>query len=181
MVVCYSACGCVSLSVISWPSGVHSLSSLCQSILQREGPRGLYRGLFASLVGIVPYSGTDLTVFSMLKDAYEKNYPDAEPSIPTLLACGATATTCGQVVSYPLQLIRTRLQAQGMLGRPDRYAGMLDCFRKTVAEEGILGLYRGIGPNFLKSVPAMAISYAVFEAVKRALTTATAGSRRNWK
>lgn len=38
-----------------------------QSILKHEGPRGLYRGLLASLCGIVPYSGTDLTVYSILK------------------------------------------------------------------------------------------------------------------
>lgn len=56
-----------------------------------------------------------------------------------------------------------------MPGRPDKYTGVWDCFRQTVAEEGFGGLYRGIGPNFLKSVPAMAISYAVFEWTKRSI------------
>ena len=44
-----------------------SAACLLQSILKHEGPRGLYRGLLASLCGIIPYSGTDLTVFSLLK------------------------------------------------------------------------------------------------------------------
>jgi solute carrier family 25 (mitochondrial phosphate transporter), member 23/24/25/41 len=38
-----------------------------RSIVTHEGPRRLYRGMLASLIGIIPYSGTDLTVFSLLK------------------------------------------------------------------------------------------------------------------
>ena len=35
---------------------------------------------------------------------------DDNPSIPVLLMCGSVSTLCGQLVSYPLALIRTRLQ-----------------------------------------------------------------------
>lgn len=34
-------------------------------ILSREGPRGLYRGLTPSLVGIIPYAGIDLAVYEV--------------------------------------------------------------------------------------------------------------------
>lgn len=75
-----------------------------------------------------------------------------------------------------LHTLNSRLlrQAQGTRGRPDRYSGVVDCFRKTLAEEGVRGLYRGIGPNFAKAVPAMAISYAVFEFVKKTILAADA-------
>jgi solute carrier family 25 (mitochondrial phosphate transporter), member 23/24/25/41 len=50
------------------PTGHYrGLSHCLTSIVRNEGPTRLYRGLVASLLGIVPYSGTDLTVFSMLK------------------------------------------------------------------------------------------------------------------
>ena len=43
---------------------------------------------------------------------YHKNQ-SADPGVFVLLACGTASSTCGQLASYPLSLVRTRLQAQG--------------------------------------------------------------------
>ena len=88
----------------------------------------------------------------------------------TILLCGATSSICGQIVSYPLARVRTLLQVQGLPGYEIKHNGMIDCFKNTISTEGIKGLYKGIIPNFMKSVPAIAISYAVFEKSKAALT-----------
>jgi len=146
-----------------------SIPSVISSILQREGVRGLYRGLLPSVVGIAPYAGVDLAVYTFLKDLYAQHRANQEPGISTLLLCGATSSTCGMLVSYPLQLVRTRLQAQGgqTTGGQVLYHGMVDCFRKTVRVDGILGLYRGILPNFMKTLPAVSLSYATYDTVKR--------------
>jgi solute carrier family 25 phosphate transporter 23/24/25/41 len=45
-------------------------------------------------------------------------------------------------VSYPLALVRTRLQAQGVGGNPIKYSGMLDVFSQTLKKEGVIGLYK---------------------------------------
>jgi solute carrier family 25 (mitochondrial phosphate transporter), member 23/24/25/41 len=39
----------------------------------------------------------------------------------------------------------------------------MDCVRQILSRDGYLGLYRGIGPNMLKAIPSISISYAVFE------------------
>lgn len=43
---------------------------------------------------------------------YHKN-ESADPGVFVLLACGTASSTCGQLASYPLSLVRTKLQAQG--------------------------------------------------------------------
>ena len=107
-------------------------------------------------------------MYFSLKEYLIENGGAKEPGIGTLLGCGALSSTCGMLVSYPLQLVRTRLQAQGLQlkGMP-QYSGITDCVRKTVAQDGPLGLYRGIMPNMCKALPAISISYAVYETVKK--------------
>eukprot|EP00903_Cladosiphon_okamuranus_P014648 g13583.t1 len=142
-------------------------------IVRENGVKGLFRGLPASLMGIVPYSGTDLAMFYTLKARWMAANPDAKegPNVMTLLGFGALSSTCGQLVAYPLQLVRTKLQAQGMPGIPHTYTSTADCFRRTLKHEGVKGLYRGLGPNFLKALPAIAISYAVFEKARTKLSS----------
>lgn len=40
------------------------------SVIKEEGPLGLYKGMLPSLVGIIPYAGVDLAIYSTLKDRY---------------------------------------------------------------------------------------------------------------
>lgn len=50
---------------------------------------------------------------------------------------------------------------------------MLTLFRSIVAQEGLVGLYRGIAPNFLKVIPAVSISYVVYEHMRKVLGVGT--------
>ena len=46
---------------------------------------------------------------------------------------------------------------------------MTGMFKKIVKADGPAGLYRGITPNFLKVLPAVSISYVVYEKTRSAL------------
>lgn len=153
------------------------MSHCCRQILQREGPRALYRGLTPSLVGVVPYAGIDLTVYETLKNTYQ-THVSQEPSWLVPLACGTVSSTCGQLVSYPLSLVRTRLQAQtapvaGRKGETAVATGMIDMLSNIYWSEGVRGLYRGFLPNFLKAIPAVSIGYLVYERLKLFLRVET--------
>lgn len=94
----------------------------------------------------------------------KSSYKNEEPGVLILLACGTISCTCGQMFSYPFALVRTRLQA-----KVDRQNTMLTMFRGIYRTEGFFGLYRGFLPNFLKVVPAISISYVVYEHIRNLL------------
>lgn len=135
-----------------------------RKIAKHEGIMAFYRGYIPNLLGIIPYAGIDLAVYETLKKLYMQKNKNQDPGIFVLLACGTISSTCGQLSSYPLALIRTRLQAKG--GTKDT---MLGLFTKILKEDGITGLYRGLAPNFLKVAPAVSISYVVYEKIRNGL------------
>lgn len=47
--------------------------------------------------------------------------------------------------------------------------GMSGLFKQILQTEGPMGLYRGLTPNFLKVIPAVSISYVVYEQLKKQL------------
>ncbi|WIA17421.1 hypothetical protein OEZ85_014273 [Tetradesmus obliquus] len=132
---------------------------------QKEGLTAFYRGLVPSMCGILPYAGVDICLFELLKDGLLQRY-DGEPPHIAIVGTGMASSSVAQLVSYPLALVRTRLQAQGVGGRPIKYSGMADVFRQTMAKEGPLGFYKGLLPNLIKLAPAAGISWYVFEETK---------------
>lgn len=50
-----------------------------------------------------------------------------------------------------------------MTGMGYKYTSIWDAVRLIVAEEGLRGLFKGIGPNLLKVAPSMASSWLSFE------------------
>ncbi|KFM73996.1 Calcium-binding mitochondrial carrier protein SCaMC-2-A, partial [Stegodyphus mimosarum] len=139
-------------------------------IYRKEGLRSFYRGYVPNLLGIIPYAGIDLAIYETLKKTYIRRHPEeTDPGILVLLGCGTASSSCGQIASYPLALVRTRLQAQAVTNDSNSSASMVGLFKTIIQREGVAGLYRGITPNFMKVAPAVSISYVVYEYSRRAL------------
>lgn len=149
--------------------GLYSGVTHCISeTVRREGMLALYKGLSASLIGIMPFSAIDLALYNTFKVELQTRQK-TEPTTLTMLGCGAASSSLAQLATYPLALAKTRLQACGMPGYEPPYSGLVGCLSWTLQNEGVRGLYRGIVPNLLKAVPSISISYVVFENVKSAL------------
>ncbi|CAK6973461.1 LOW QUALITY PROTEIN: calcium-binding mitochondrial carrier protein SCaMC-1-like [Scomber scombrus] len=148
-----------------------------KQILQREGVMAFYKGYVPNLLGIVPYAGIDLAVYETLKFSWlNRNKGLADPGVMVLVGCGAISSTCGQLASYPLALIRTRMQAQALekgAPRPSWWA----LIHNIVSKEGVFGLYRGISPNLLKVIPAVSVSYVAYEYTRIVLGVDVEGRR----
>ncbi|XP_022151316.1 calcium-binding mitochondrial carrier protein SCaMC-1-like isoform X1 [Momordica charantia] len=146
---------------------VPKLGKLTKDIWVHEGPRVFYKGLVPSLLGIIPYAGIDLTAYETLKDV-SKTYilHDGDPGPLVQLACGTVSGALGATCVYPLQVIRTRMQAQSS-NKGAAHQGMSDVFWQTLKHEGYCGFYKGLLPNLLKVVPAASITYLVYERMKK--------------
>ncbi|XP_077460732.1 mitochondrial adenyl nucleotide antiporter SLC25A24-like [Stigmatopora argus] len=153
------------------------ISDYAKHILQREGVSAFYKGYVPNLLSIVPYAGIDLAVYETLKFVWlNRNRGVADPGVTVLVGCGAIASTCGQLASYPLALIRTRMQAQALM-KGSHKQSMSALIRGIVSKEGATGLYRGISPNLLKVVPAVSVSYVAYEYTRIALGVDVEGRR----
>lgn len=68
---------------------------------------------------------------------------------------------------YPVDYVKTMLQTDS-ISQP-KYAGFLDCVRKTAKKHGPAALFRGIGPALARSFPACAVTFVAYERAKLAL------------
>jgi solute carrier family 25 phosphate transporter 23/24/25/41 len=114
------------------------------------------------------YSAIDMSTFEALKQAYSKS-TGKEPGVLALLAFGSISGSVGATSVYPLNLVRTRLQASGSSGHPQIYTGVMDVAVKTWERDGWRGFYRGLFPTLAKVIPSVSISYVVYEQTKRRL------------
>jgi solute carrier family 25 phosphate transporter 23/24/25/41 len=152
-----------------------------RSIVAEEGVLALWKGWLPSVIGVIPYVGLNFAVYETLKDVLIKMYDcrdERDLTIATRLACGAVAGTTGQTVAYPFDVVRRRLQVSGWAGARElhadhgaavAYRGMGDCFVRTIKEEGVKALFKGLAPNYLKVVPSIAIAFVSYEQVKELL------------
>ncbi|KAI0154469.1 mitochondrial carrier [Xylariaceae sp. FL1272] len=153
------------------------LIQTARKMMAEGGARAAYRGVTMGLIGMFPYSAIDMGTFEFLKTTYITykakatgcHEEDAHPSTFATGIMGASSGAFGATVVYPLNVLRTRLQTQGTSMHPARYTGIWDVAHKTVKNEGVRGLYKGLMPNLLKVAPALSITWMVYENAKRVM------------
>ncbi|KAF9242885.1 mitochondrial carrier domain-containing protein [Melanogaster broomeanus] len=145
---------------------VNGFLDAVRHVVRAEGIRGLWKGAGTSLFIGVPSS----TVYMLMYDHLLRNVvPPLIPS-PTLvpLVAGVTARTCLTSLLSPLELVRTNLQSTPMSpDQPHTLPSVLRSIRTLVREQGILFLWRGLGPTLWRDVPFSGIYWAGYESWKR--------------
>jgi solute carrier family 25 (mitochondrial phosphate transporter), member 23/24/25/41 len=154
---------------VLWETSTHGTGTL-----QLSGLRRLYRGMFPTLLGIIPYSGIDLTLYNIMKERMSERYAQQghrleSPPVWIFLGCGAASSTIAAVTIYPMQVVRVRMQSSILQAASTTPPTIRSTASDIYQRQGWRGLYRGMGAGLMKSVPAISISYACFESVKKLL------------
>jgi hypothetical protein len=132
-------------------------------VVRAEGVGALYRGLDASVIGIVPYAAIRFGVYDALKRARaaatgEERLPPREAAL-----FGAVAGLASAVATFPLEVARRRM----MVGA--RYPNVVAAVVEIAGKEGAGALLRGVGVSAAKQAPQYAIAFMAYEQAKRAL------------
>jgi len=137
-------------------------------IVRTKGPGALYRGLLSTLAGVAPYIAINMTAFDILKHQYLPQNRNAPYFMLINLGLGAAAGSVAAAATYPTDVIRRRMQLQGLEGCHDlpQYRNAFHCITHTLRTEGVGGLYKGLVPCFMKVIPSMAIAFTTFEFLK---------------
>jgi solute carrier family 25 (adenine nucleotide translocator) protein 4/5/6/31 len=84
---------------------------------------------------------------------------------------GGVSAAVSKTIASPIEVIKLRLQnVEAMLkaGTIDRpYAGMGDCLKRIIAEEGVGACWKGNGTNVIRYFPTQALNFSLKDYFKR--------------
>lgn len=163
-------------------------------VTPQSGLVNFYRGFSPTIVGMLPYAGVSFLTYDTVRDwlrspllapyttipAKPTRSSSSEPSSDTVspsrlrlnnaaqLTAGALAALVSQTASYPLEVIRRRMQVGGAVG-DGKMLGIRETAVSIWMERGVRGFFVGLGIGYLKVVPMGAVSFWVYERSKRLL------------
>lgn len=136
-----------------------------------EGVASLWRGNTANVIRYFPTQALNFAFRDTYKSmfAYKKDRDGYAKWMMGNLASGGAAGATSLLFVYSLDYARTRLanDAKSAKGGGERqFNGLVDVYKKTLASDGIAGLYRGFGPSVLGIVVYRGLYFGMYDSIK---------------
>lgn len=156
---------------LSTNTNVNMLKSL-SGIYRNEGIRGLFSGLLPTLGRDAPYAGISYLCFRQLQGILSTFNQHSSIDFGSLIdpISGGASGVLGTMITYPFDVVRTRLQLQvrtvgvgGSVGYVAPAPGVISVFKTMIQSEGYSSLFRGAVPRLCKRSVASAISWSIYE------------------
>jgi Mitochondrial carrier protein len=168
----------IKVSLQCWTTGS---ASTAQNVAMRQWYPLLTWGLTATLLRDGIPHGVWFVTYNVCKTSLcpelattttDDNAASTMTAVPVLvsLGSGAVAATVAWLVGYPVDLIKTRIQAQTL----SVSLGIVGTARLLIVEAHgsvLAGLYRGLGLKLVRAIPSSMIGFTVYEHVKDWLWT----------
>ncbi|KAK4038149.1 mitochondrial carrier domain-containing protein [Parachaetomium inaequale] len=136
-----------------------------------EGIMALWRGNTANVIRYFPTQALNFAFRDKFKKmfGYKKDRDGYAKWMAGNLASGGAAGATSLLFVYSLDYARTRLandakSAKG--GGARQFNGLIDVYRKTMATDGIAGLYRGFGPSVAGIVVYRGLYFGMYDSIK---------------
>ncbi|XP_010262781.1 PREDICTED: peroxisomal nicotinamide adenine dinucleotide carrier-like isoform X1 [Nelumbo nucifera] len=155
------------LAVVETPP--YGTSHAVQEVYDEAGVWGFWKGVFPTLIMVSNPSIQFMLYETLLKKlkgrrTTSKKGNDGVTALEIFLL-GAVAKLGATVVTYPVLVVKARLQAKQVTGGDKmlHYKGTLDAIMKMINHEGFSGFYKGMSTKIVQSVFAAAILFMVKE------------------
>lgn len=153
-----------------------SISQALRRIIQEEGVTALWKGHVPAQVLSILYGVAQSTCFEVLTREVWHVAPEWRGSHHRPIVhfiCGGAAGVFASVVSFPFDVIRTRLVAQG---KDKVYSSTSHAVKEIIRKEGRRGLYRGLVPLLIQMAPNSGIQFATYTGLTK-LTSVKEGEK----
>ncbi|OWM69983.1 hypothetical protein CDL15_Pgr025832 [Punica granatum] len=144
-----------------------------QEVYDEAGVRGFWKGVFPTLIMVSNPSIQFMLYETMLKKLRKRRALNGKNDVTALeiFLLGALAKLGATVVTYPLLVVKSRLQAKQVTTGDKRhhYKGTLDAILKMIQYEGLSGFYKGMSTKIVQSVLAAAVLFMVKEELVRSI------------
>ena len=149
------------------PSRVTSIREALAQALKEGGWRSLWKGAVPNVQRAALVNLGDLTTYDQAKTGLVTRgwSPDSWTTHGVSSACaGLAAATLGT----PADVVKARVMNQPLdaAGAGRYYSGSLDCLVKTVRAEGVMSLYKGFIPCWLRMAPWSMTFWLTFEKMR---------------
>ncbi|CAF0833740.1 unnamed protein product [Adineta steineri] len=135
-------------------------------IAKQESILGFYKGMSSPMFGVAIINGIVFSIQNVSRGFFTN--PD---SYLTLTITGAIAGGVQSIICSPIELVKTRLQVQGIgQGRKlfalstHLYKGPFDCLKKSYDRRGVRhGVMRGLSMTFARDIPSFAAYFPAWQ------------------
>ena len=143
-----------------------------RDIYRDESPRALFKGLGATLVGVIPARSINFFTYGNGKQIIAQRFNNGVENSYVHLSAAAIAGITTGTVTNPIWVVKTRLQltanhAKVMQSTSRKsFVSSLGMIKQIAREEGIRGFYKGLSASYL-GVTEGTIQWVLYEKLKR--------------
>lgn len=138
----------------------HGSLDCLQKIFRQGGLRGFYKGMTITVIREIPSFAIYFGTFEVLCAAMTPHGSSVDCVGPLgLLLAGGISGIASWVFMYPIDVIKSRIQADGD-GKDQRYHSLVDCIKKTYRTGGLRAFSQGMTATVLRAFPTNAATFA---------------------
>ncbi|XP_076386287.1 peroxisomal membrane protein PMP34 isoform X3 [Megachile rotundata] len=135
-------------------------------IWKYEGPGKLWSGTLPSLM-LVTNPAIQFMTYETIKRKVTTSLRNSQPPAWMFFAIGAAAKAIATAITYPLQLVQTKLRHGHKYPNLPPDAGTLEILFYILKKQGIGALYKGMEAKLLQTILTAALMFLTYEKISR--------------